>query len=73
MLGNKDLCSCRGLVAHPLLDRKENQVSVKMWGYDPQKCDGDICIGNCDKCPKAECDVEEAKTICMERCDYEPY
>lgn len=24
------------------------------WGYEPSKCDGDFCIGDCDLCNKAE-------------------
>jgi len=29
-------------------------MSVFRWAYDPQKCDGDRCPGDCDNCPKAE-------------------
>lgn len=28
-------------------------MSVSKWGYDPKKCDGDICMGDCDYCTKA--------------------
>ncbi len=30
-----------------------------LWGYEPQKCDGDFCPYNCDKCGKADEDGEE--------------
>lgn len=29
-------------------------MSVSKWAYDPEKCDGDFCVGDCDLCPKAE-------------------
>ena len=28
-------------------------MSVSKWAYKPEKCDGDICVGECDLCPKA--------------------
>ena len=28
-------------------------MSVNKWAYNPEKCDGDICIGDCDRCYKA--------------------
>ena len=28
-------------------------MSVSMWCYEPSKCDGDYCVGECDMCPKA--------------------
>ena len=28
-------------------------MSVSKWAYRPEKCDGDICVGDCDKCSKA--------------------
>lgn len=40
-------------------------MSVSKWGYTPEKCDGDLCPGDCDLCPKAyeempeEYDLEE--------------
>lgn len=27
-------------------------MSVFKWAYDPDYCDGDICIGDCDYCRK---------------------
>lgn len=32
-------------------------MSVHRWAYDPDKCDGNPCPGDCDCCPKAEDDV----------------
>lgn len=29
-------------------------MSVSMWAYTPEKCDGDFCIGECDICNKAD-------------------
>lgn len=29
-------------------------MSVSLWAYDEDKCDGDYCPGNCDICRKAE-------------------
>lgn len=29
-------------------------MSVSKWAYEPQKCDGDFCIGDCDLCSKAK-------------------
>ena len=28
-------------------------MSVSKWAYIPEVCDGDICVGDCDKCSKA--------------------
>ena len=28
-------------------------MSVSKWDYEPEKCDGDYCCGECDNCPKA--------------------
>lgn len=33
-------------------------MSVSKWAYEPEKCDGDFCCGDCDHCEKAE--TEEA-------------
>ena len=30
-----------------------------MWGYEPKKCDGDYCPGDCDLCSKAGESAEE--------------
>lgn len=42
-------------------------MSVSKWSYNPEKCDGDFCVGNCDFCTK--CDIamendEEYKDCC---------
>ena len=29
-------------------------MSVSKWAYESDKCDGGYCIGDCDKCMKAE-------------------
>ena len=29
-------------------------MSVSKWAYTPEKCDGDICVGDCDFCPKKD-------------------
>ena len=28
-------------------------MSVSMWAYSPEKCDGKPCVCECDMCPKA--------------------
>lgn len=33
-------------------------MSVSKWAYEPDKCNGQPCVGECDLCPKAE-EVEE--------------
>ena len=27
-------------------------MSVSLWAYEPEKCDGNFCIGECDLCSK---------------------
>lgn len=29
-------------------------MSVSKWAYDPDKCDGNFCPGDCDCCGKAD-------------------
>lgn len=29
-------------------------MSVSLWAYEPEKCDGEPCCGDCDKCKKAD-------------------
>lgn len=29
-------------------------MSVSKWAYDPDRCDGDFCPGDCDDCHKKE-------------------
>ena len=33
-------------------------MSVKLWAYDAEKCDGDFCPNCCDICSKADVDEE---------------
>ena len=33
-------------------------MSVKLWAYEPNKCDGDYCPNCCDICSKADVDEE---------------
>lgn len=33
-------------------------MSVSLWAYIPQKCDGNPCRGDCDLCSKANDDLE---------------
>lgn len=28
-------------------------MSVSKWAYEPDKCDGEPCVGDCDLCSKA--------------------
>lgn len=28
-------------------------MGINTWSYTPEKCDGDYCPCNCNKCPKA--------------------
>lgn len=34
-------------------------MSVSLWGYEPEKCDGEPCCGDCDKCKKADEETKE--------------
>lgn len=34
-------------------------MSVSLWAYNPDKCDGNPCCGDCDNCYKAEEEEEE--------------
>ena len=29
-------------------------MSVSLWAYSPEKCDGQPCCGDCDRCEKKE-------------------
>ena len=31
-----------------------------LWAYDPDICDGDLCVMDCDRCPKRH-QVEEKR------------
>lgn len=39
-------------------------MSVSKWAYDPEKCDGVLCVGDCDLCRLANIRVEDE-----EECD----
>jgi hypothetical protein len=30
-----------------------------IWLYDPEICDGDLCLMNCEHCPKADLVVQK--------------
>lgn len=34
-------------------------MSVSKWAYDPEKCDGALCVGDCDYCELAMVADEE--------------
>lgn len=36
-------------------------MSVSKWAYEPKKCDGDYCLGDCDNCQKKD-EAEECLT-----------
>ncbi len=36
-------------------------MSVSKWAYDPGKCDGEYCAGECDLCGKAKANDKEDK------------
>lgn len=46
-------------------------MSVKMWCYDPGKCDGDYCRGDCDRCPKAGILSDDDYEFYRERCEWD--
>ena len=43
-------------------------MSVSKWAYEPDKCDGDFCIGDCDKCGKAGLIVTERNNAARDLC-----
>ena len=34
-------------------------MSVSKWAYQPDRCDGNVCPGDCDSCGKADADVDD--------------
>ena len=34
-------------------------MSVSKWAYDPDKCDGNACPGDCDYCYKADWEPDD--------------
>lgn len=43
-------------------------MSVSKWAYEPDKCDGDFCIGECDRCGKAVLIVMERNKAARDAC-----
>lgn len=39
-------------------------MSVSLWDYSPEKCDGDYCPGDCDLCGKETSDEVKAIENC---------
>lgn len=33
-------------------------MSMSKWAYVPERCDGDVCCGDCDYCPKTNGNME---------------
>ena len=33
-------------------------MSISKWAYIPDQCDGDVCVGDCDYCPKTNRNME---------------
>lgn len=46
-------------------------MSVSMWCYTPEKCDGDYCRGDCDKCRKAGILTDEDSEFYRELCEWD--
>ena len=43
-----------------IADGSEDVMSVRLWAYEPDICDGDFCPNDCDRCSKAKwIDFEE--------------
>lgn len=36
-------------------------MSTSKWAYDPRRCDGQPCPGDCDRCTRWQEDEEEAR------------
>lgn len=44
---------------------RSKTMGCSKWAYEPDKCDGDYCVGECDLCEKADyivSDPEESET-----------
>ena len=49
------------------LRRKEREMSTDKWAYDPERCDGHYCCGDCDNCMLDDLmDEDEQEEIEME-------
>ena len=44
-------------------------MSVSKWAYDPDYCDGDICVGDCDYCNKIVTMYDDALDACKKEID----
>lgn len=38
-------------------------MSVSLWAYDPDKCEGNVCPGDCDICHKWEDDDDNETMV----------
>ncbi len=51
-------------------------MSTSKWNYRPERCDGDICVGDCDCCEKSrdpdelECCANCLHRLKLEKLDY---
>ena len=36
-------------------------MSVSKWAYDPDKCDGICCCGDCDFCERRDIEIDETE------------
>ncbi len=44
-------------------------MSVSLWAYEPEKCDGDFCPGECDICILTFSEDEEDKSTTESSCE----
>lgn len=44
-------------------------MSVSKWAYDPDYCDGDYCVGDCDLCSKIVTMYDDALEACKKELD----
>lgn len=42
-------------------------MSVSKWAYDPNKCEGQMCVGDCDICSKKD---ELSEEYIRDACDF---
>ena len=46
-------------------------MSVSLWAYDPEICEGNFCVGDCDLCPKSDregvYDGDETNVLAQDR------
>ena len=48
-------------------------MSVRLWAYDPEKCDGDYCVNECDMCKKANLESDSTLSFVKEENNEEEY